>query len=81
MPLNSQFSHTTSNTHKMPSTARIDEALAVLKTQELPDIANTAKKYDLWPSMLQRHFYNLISSRQEATDRHHSALLELRRML
>ena len=58
----------------MPNLHRIPEALADLETQEVPNIAETARKYDLVPYTLGNRWKGRTTSMAEAVSEMHQVL-------
>ena len=59
----------------MSHNARIEAAIADLKSQERVNYAATARKWDLEPMTLQRHFISELTSIEEANSKLHQKLI------
>lgn len=58
----------------MGSNTNIEQALADLETQKVPNFSATAQKYHVVRSTLTRRFYCQSTSREDAVDMHHRCL-------
>ena len=58
-----------SNTHNMANNEAILEAIDDLRSQEVPNVRATARKYEIVQSTLQRRFNHQTVSRNEARSR------------
>ena len=53
---------------------QIDDAIAYLKAQDMPNYAAAARIYDVQPTTLRRRFLGLTTSRAAASAEHHQLL-------